>query len=182
MRAWLHARAARWGLMDRDWSRLGAKLAQARKTMGLKQPELAERIGAGRATIQNIEAGKAYQDITPAIRNYAEAVGWTYDSVARVLDGGDPEMAERRPGQAGGHPAESDLPPDVAMEIRNGRTLGSTVVHLGPKDSDARMIVLLKGDVDMTAEEVDEALREWRKRRRHLQGVTSDPESPFDSL
>lgn len=167
--------------MDRDWSRLGAKLAQARKIMGLKQPELAERIGVGRATIQNIEAGKAFKNITPAVRDYGEAVGWTYESVARVLDGGEPEMAQRPTGQAGAG-GDADLPPDVAMEIRNGRTLGSTVVHLGPKDSDARMIVLLKGDVDMTAEEVDEALKEWRRRRRHLQGSASDTESSFDSL
>ncbi|MFS4103851.1 helix-turn-helix domain-containing protein [Streptomyces sp. PD-S100-1] len=163
--------------MDRDWSRLGAKLAQARKTMGLKQPELAQRISVGRATIQNIEAGKPFKNITPAIRAYADAVGWTHDSVARVLAGGEPESA---------HPSTetdrgmSDLPPDVAMELRNGRTLGSTVVHLGPRDTDARMVVLLKGGVDMTPEDVEEALQEWRKRRRHLQETTPETGTPAD--
>lgn len=166
--------------MDRDWSRLGAKLAQARKTMGLKQPELAQRISAGRATIQNIEAGKPFKNITPAIRAYAEAVGWTHDSVARVLEGGDPEAA-LPPADAGSRAEVADLPPDVAMELRNGRTLGSTVVHLGPKDSDARMIVLLKGDDDMTPQEIEEALREWRRRRRHLQDSPSNTDVPTDN-
>lgn len=166
--------------MERDWSRLGVKLAQARKGTGLKQPELAERIGVGRATIQNIEAGKAFKNITPAIRDYAEAVGWTYDSVPRVLEGGDPEQAP--PEAAGGAALHtSDLPADVDLELRSGRTLGSTVVHLGPKDSDARIIVVLKGDTDMTEAEVEEAVKEWRRRRRHLQGVTSDTESTSDS-
>lgn len=164
--------------MDRDWSRLGAHLAQARKNAGLKQPELAARISVGRATIQNIEAGKAFKNITPAIRDYAEAVGWTYDSVARVLDGGDPAPA---PTEAEPARRASDLPADVDLELRSGQTLGSTVVHLGPKDSDARIVVVLKGDSDMTEEQVEEAVKEWRRRRRHLQGVTPDAESSPDT-
>ncbi|MFF8590044.1 helix-turn-helix domain-containing protein [Streptomyces sp. NPDC015220] len=165
--------------MDRDWSRLGAKLAQARRTMGLKQPELAQRISVGRATIQNIEAGKSFKNITPAIRAYAEAVGWTHDSAARVLAGGEPETAQPL-ADTDAHTGVSDLPPDVAMELRNGRTLGSTVVHLGPKGTDARMVVLLKGGVDMTPEEINEALQEWRRRRRHLQETTPDTGAPTD--
>lgn len=168
--------------MDRDWSRLGAKLAQARRNLGLKQPELAQRISVGRATIQNVEAGKPFKNITPAIRAYAEAVGWTHDSVTRVLDGGNPEMAQPRADDGRPQDGTADLPPDVAMELRNGRTLGSTVVHLGPKDSDARMIVLLKGDVDMTPQEVDEALKEWRRRRRHLQETAGDTDTTPDTL
>ncbi|MFI9598853.1 helix-turn-helix domain-containing protein [Streptomyces sp. NPDC052043] len=164
--------------MDRDWSRLGARLAQARKTMGLKQPELAQRISVGRATIQNIEAGKPFKNITPAVRAYADAVGWTHDSAARVLEGAEPELAQPA---AGDRSSASDLPPDVALELHSGRTLGSTVVHLGPKDSDARMIVLLKGGVDMTPQEVEEALTEWRRRRRHLQEVTQDTDATPDT-
>lgn len=165
--------------MDRDWSRLGAHLAQARKSKGLRQPELAESLGLGRATVQNIEAGKSFKNITPAIRDYAEAVGWTYDSVTRVLDGGDPELVEAQ--EAASSRPSSDLPPDVDMELRSGQTLGSTVVHLGPSDADARIVVVLKGDTDMTEEQVEEAIKEWRRRRRHLQGATNDSESSPDS-
>lgn len=165
--------------MDRDWSRLGAKLAQARKQMGLRQPELGEQIGVGRATIQKIEAGTPFKNITPAIRDYAEFVGWTYDSVPRVLAGGEPE-AGPPVGAPSQQTADQDLPPALALELHTGQTLDSTVVHLGPEDSDARIIVVLKGEANMTEEQLEEAWRRWRKSRRHLQGVTSEAEPTPD--
>lgn len=164
--------------MDRDWSRLGAKLAHARKAVGLKQPEMGERIGVGRATIQKIEAGTPFKNVTPAVRDYAESVGWTYDSVVRVLGGGEPEMVTA--------PTVSDssprgLSPAVEMELRSGKTLDSTVMHIGPESADARVIVILKGDVDITEEEVEQLMADWRRKRRHLQGVAMDADAPTDT-
>ncbi|MEU6990286.1 helix-turn-helix transcriptional regulator [Streptomyces sp. NPDC046465] len=164
--------------MDRDWSRLGAKLAHARKAVGLKQPEMGERIGVGRATIQKIEAGTPFKNITPAIRDYAEAVGWTYDSVVRVLGGGEPESVAP-PAADDGSPR--GLSPAVEMELRSGRTLDSTVVHIGPENADARIIVVLKGDVDITEEEVEQLMTDWRRKRRHLQSVATDPDASPDT-
>lgn len=37
----------------------GRRVAQARKRAGLSQPQLAEKVGVGRATIARIEAGTA---------------------------------------------------------------------------------------------------------------------------
>lgn len=161
--------------MDRDWSRLGTKLGEARKAAGLSQPQLAQQIGVGRATIQNIEAGTAYKKITGAIRGYAQAVGWTGDSAERVLNGGEPEVAVPPAPESEG---ATDLPPAVAMELRSGRTLDSTVLHFGREDDpDARVIVVLKGDADITEEELDAMMKQWRRARRKLQGIASDTDA-----
>lgn len=164
--------------MDRDWSRLGAALAHARKAKGLTQPEMGERIGVGRATIQKIEAGTPFKNVTPAIRDYAEALGWTYDSVVRVLAGGEPEQAAP-PAPDGTSPR--GLSPAVELELRSGKTLDSTVMHIGPENADARVIVVLKGDVDITEAEVAALMEDWRRKRRHLQGVAMDPDAPTDN-
>lgn len=165
---------------DQDWDRLGRAFAQGREEAHLTQVEAAERLGVSRGPIQNIERGRTGgqrpSKVTGTMRSYARLLGWADGSIERVLAGGEPEEAPTpAPAEPEQHPL-SDLSPDVQMELRSGRTLGSQVLHLGPPESDARVIVVLKGGEDITEEQMEEIMQDWRKRRRHLQGVATDPE------
>lgn len=170
--------------MTPDWARLGHAFAEARRAENLTQTDVADRISVSRTPIQAIErghaSGKPFLKVTGTMRAYARLLGWTDASIDQVLAGGDPEKVAPPPPPSAPEPP-SDLPPAIALELRSGQTIDSTVVHLGPEDSDARIIVVLKGESDMTDEQLEDAWRRWRKSRRHLQGITSDPESSPDS-
>jgi putative transcriptional regulator len=45
----------------------GHRVAQGRKRAGLTQPQLAEKVGVGRASIARIEAGKTSPSVTLAL-------------------------------------------------------------------------------------------------------------------
>jgi len=62
----------------------GHKVAQARKRAGLTQPQLAEKVGVGRATIARIEAGGTSPSVALALAISRE-LG---DSVEALFDGG----------------------------------------------------------------------------------------------
>ncbi|MFF1709244.1 helix-turn-helix transcriptional regulator [Streptomyces sp. NPDC058268] len=165
---------------DRDWDRLGRAFAKGREEAHLTQVEAAERLGVSRGPIQNIERGRTGAQrpskVTGTMRSYARLLGWADGSIERVLAGGEPEVAPTpAPASPEEHPP-SDLSPDVQMELRSGRTLGSQILHLGPPKSDARAIIILKGAEDITDEELDQIMQDWRKRRRRLQGIATDPE------
>ncbi|MFF2852596.1 helix-turn-helix domain-containing protein [Streptomyces sp. NPDC058001] len=177
--------------MDRDrdrWARLGRAFAEAREAIGLSQDQVAERIGVTRTTVQTIErghvGGKPPIKVTGTMRSYARLVGWTEDSITRVLGGGEPERVPTAPSAAPerevtpAEPAGSGLPAAVELELRQGETLESAVLHLGPEQSDARVIVVLKGASDITPEEMEEMMKQWRKTRRHLQSLAGDGKTP----
>jgi len=77
---------------------LGTALAQCRRAAGLTQNELAERIGAERTTVINMEAGR-----NPALERLVKAFSLCgYDLVAvprgatlRVIESGDVADGER---------------------------------------------------------------------------------------
>lgn len=170
---------------DRDWRRLARAFAEARRAIGLTQEEAAAELHVSRGPIQAIERGrqsngKDFTKVTGTMRAYARLVRWTEDSIDRVLDGGDPQQEEAPPPPVTPTDPASDLPLAVAMELRSGRTLDSTVVHIGPEESDARIIVVLKGNPDITEEQVEELMRDWRKQRRHLQGVATETDATPD--
>lgn len=169
---------------ERDWERLGQAFADARKDADLTQIEVAERLSVTRTPIQAIERGRQpngrpFIKVTSTMRAYARLVGWTEDSPNLILDGQDPEPAPA----AGEVPAEhkSTLPPAIDLELRSGKTLDSTVVHLGGEDEDSRIIVVLKGSEDISEEELEKLWQQWRRTRRHLQGLPSNPEAPKES-
>ncbi|MFL4904889.1 helix-turn-helix domain-containing protein [Streptomyces sp. MMS24-I2-30] len=169
----------------RDWERLGHAFAEARKAAGLTQVEVAERLSVSRTPIQAIERGRQpngspYTKVTGTMRAYARLVGWTEDSPVRILRGDEPEPATQ-PVQAQPPGQKSDLPPAIDLELRSGRTLDSTVVHLGPEDDDTRIIVVLKGAKDLSDEELEKLWHQWRRTRRHLQAMPSDPDAPQES-
>lgn len=164
---------------ERDWEKLGKAFAAARKTIGLTQPEAADQLDVSRTTVQAIERGRQsngapFDKVTATMRAYARLVGWTETSPALVLEGGEPQPAPDP--QAADQPP-SDLPPAVDRELRSGKTLDTTVVHLGSEDDDTRIIVVLKGGDSMTEEEIDEAWQKWRRTRRHLQAIPGESDT-----
>ncbi len=46
----------------------GNRVAQARKRTGLTQPQLAEKVGVGRATVARIEAGRQSPSVALALK------------------------------------------------------------------------------------------------------------------
>lgn len=173
--------------MERDWERLGRKFAEARETIGLTQVQAAGQLDVSRGPIQAIERGqqsngKPFTKVTATMRAYARLVGWTEDSPGRVADGGEPETAPL-PAPPPPEKPKSDLPPAIDRELRSGRYVDGAVIHLNPQDEDddTRIIVVLKSDEDISDEELDRRWQQWRRSRRHLQGIASEPDDPQDS-
>lgn len=171
---------------ERDWERLGHAFAEARKAASLTQVEVAERLSVTRTPIQAIERGRqpnggTFSKVTGTMRAYARLVGWTEDSPARILQGQGPEPAA----QPVSAPAEakSDLPPAVDRELRSGKTLDHSVIHLSGEDDedDVRIVVILKGGENMSEEEIDRRYEQWRRTRRHLQAIPGETDTPQEN-
>ncbi|GAA3113472.1 helix-turn-helix domain-containing protein [Streptomyces echinatus] len=177
-------REREWNLSN--WERLGRTFAAARRDKGLTQQEAADALHVSRAPIQAIERGRQsngtdFSKVTRTMRDYARLVGWTADSPSRILDGEEPEP-DVQPVPVQPEPAPSDLPPAVDRELRSGKTLDHTVVHMGSEeDDDTRIIVVLKGAEDISEEELDELWRKWRRTRRHLQAMPGETDAPTES-
>jgi transcriptional regulator with XRE-family HTH domain len=169
-----------------DWERLGRTFAAARRAKGLTQQEAADAIGVSRAPIQAVERGRQsngsdFTKVTRTMRDFARLVGWTDDSPARILDGEEPEPATQ-PVSAPAPEPGSSLPTAVDRELRAGKTLDHTVVHLGSEsDDDTRIIVVLKGAEDISEEELDELWHKWRRTRRHLQAIPGEADTPQET-
>ena len=168
-----------------DWERLGRAFAAGREEVGLTQVSAAKALGVSRTPIQAVERGRQsngqpFTKVTQTMRAYAKLVGWTDDSPARILNGQEPEPATQPVSSPTVEPP-SDLPPAVDRELRSGKTLDHTVVHLGSEDDDTRIIVVLKGGESMTEQEIDEAWQKWRRTRRHIQAIPGESDTPSDS-
>lgn len=168
---------------ERDWERLGEAFAEARKAANLTQVEVAERLSVTRTPIQAIERGRQangspFTKVTATMRSYARLLGWTEDSPTRILNGQEPEPATQPGSQSD---SKSDLPPAIDLELRTGKTIDHTVVHLGSEEEDARIIVVLKGAEDLSEAELEKLWHEWRRTRRQIQGIASDSDAVKDS-
>ena len=171
--------------MERDWERLGRAFAEAREALGLTQVAVAKELHVSRTPIQAVERGRQpngrpFAKVTGTMRAYARLLGWTEESPDLVADGGDPVAAPTQQAHEG---PESDLPPAVGRELRSGKTLDHTVIHLsGENDSDdVRIVVILQGSEDMTEEEIDRRFEQWRRTRRHLQAIPGESDAPSES-
>lgn len=166
-----------------NWELLGRSFAAAREAIGLTQVQAAEALGVSRTPIQAVERGRQsngqpFTKVTGTMRAYARLVGWTEASPAAILDGGEPEPATQPVSQRAAEP-KSDLPPAVDRELRSGKTLDHTVVHLGGEDDDdTRIIVVLKGAEGISEEELDRLWQQWRRTRRHLQAIPGETDTP----
>ncbi|MEU8316669.1 MULTISPECIES: helix-turn-helix transcriptional regulator [Actinomycetes] len=170
--------------MERDWSRLGRVMAEAREALKLTQVEVAERIGVSRTPIQSIERGDTRAKITGTMRGYAQLLGWTPESIDRVLAGGEPLM---RSADGGAQPApsradaavEPPLPPVLRAELGDGQVLAHGVYDL-TEDGSSRIVVVAMGKEGATAEEIDEFVRAWRQRQRGLRQLEASPNPEED--
>jgi hypothetical protein len=148
--------------------------------------QAAEALGVTRSPIQAIERGRQsngqpFTKVTGTMRAYARLVGWTETSPAGILNGEQPEPATR-PVSERAADRSPDLPPAVDRELRSGKTLDTTVVHIGGDgEDDTRIIVILKGAENMTEDQIDEAWHKWRKTRRHLQAIPGESDTPPES-
>ncbi|MFI6033021.1 helix-turn-helix domain-containing protein [Streptomyces sp. NPDC051315] len=167
---------------ERDWEALGKAYAEARKAADLTQADVAEQLHVSRTTVQAIERGalpnsSPFTKITSTMRAYARLVGWTETSPDRILNGEGPEPATQ-PVSAPAPESSSGLPTAIDRELRAGKTLDHTVVHLGSEsDDDTRIIVVLKGAEDISEDELDELWHKWRRTRRHLQAIPGESDT-----
>ncbi|WP_327655738.1 helix-turn-helix domain-containing protein [Streptomyces sp. NBC_00483] len=168
--------------MDRDWKRLGKALKADRESQGLTQPDVVDALESSLSTIQAIERGQEYGKPTRAIRSYARLLNWTDGSVEQVLSGGDPNHVVYATASLGGGKAPADvdlddkrLPLRIVHELKDdGALLDTTVIKVGDH---ARAVIVVKGDLDATAEEIEAALKAWRATQSQLQSP-ADGESP----
>lgn len=155
--------------MDRDWTRLGKALGDARKSpaIALTQEQMADEIGVGRSVIQLIEAGNRYKKPTPSVRAYAARVGWADGSIEAVLAGGEPTLkGAPAPATEAGPPADAGLPLRIVHELKGkGDLLDTAVIPLG---EDASMVVVVKGKPGASIEEIERSLEAWRKAQGQL--------------
>lgn len=168
-----------------DWKRLGRAFAEAREAAGLTQIEAGKAIGVSRGPIQSIErgrqsSGQAFAKVTGTMRAYAQLVGWTTGSPARILDGQEPEPATQPVSAAAADSPRSDLPSAIDREFRSGRPLDYAVVHLGEGADDTRLIVVFQGGEGATEEEIDRAWQKFRQTRRNLQ-ASGEADAPQET-
>jgi len=170
------------GTMD-DYARLGEQLKAARtaRRPRISQTDAAAALGVGRSTIQKMESGGAGQVTPTTLRAYAQWLGWSADSIERVLAGGDPVPAEETQHALSDAVPDASLPPDIEYELREGRVLGGQVFNLGPDDSDGQIIVLYQGRKDATPEEVERIAARYRQARRYLQNMGVDTDRVADN-
>ncbi|MFG2307623.1 helix-turn-helix transcriptional regulator [Streptomyces sp. NPDC048566] len=168
--------------MDEDTKRLGEALQAARegRRPKLTQPEAAEQLGVSRTTVQNIEAGR-FSKVNRTIRDYAKLLGWAEGAVDRVARGG-PVVASVEPDERDAADVDTlPIPPAVEYELRSAETLDAAVITLGPEEDDGHVIVILQGKKGATPEEVARIAERYRKARRYLQGLSSEPDEVADS-
>ncbi|MEI5522479.1 helix-turn-helix transcriptional regulator [Streptomyces brasiliscabiei] len=172
--------------MDQDYVRLGEELkaARERRRPRMTQPAAADALAVSRTTVQKMENGKADQVTPTTVRGYARLLGWSDDSVKRVLAGGDPIASDEQERMSADSavlaPQALGLSPAVEYELRSSEVLDSQVINLGPDEDDGHIIVVLQGKKGATPEEVERIAARYRRARRHLQGLAADPDVVAD--
>lgn len=89
-----------------DWSHLGVMIRRHRRQARMSQTDLATAVGMSLRTIGSYERGRVpagAPSVPDGYYDVARILGWTPDSVDRVLAGGEPQLA-------GAHaPSEAEL-------------------------------------------------------------------------
>lgn len=177
--------------MERDWERLGSTVRAARKAKGLTQQELGALVQVSRAAIQQIEQGKQFTKVTPALRAVEHALGWQRGSVEGVLGGGDPTLAPNPDGPTapGARPApapdvldDAQLPLRVRQALGEGHLLDATVIDLPAEGSDeagAQIVIVVKGKPTTSPEQMRKHVAAWERLERGLRAASAEAgESP----
>ncbi|MGW1465590.1 helix-turn-helix transcriptional regulator [Streptomyces sp. NPDC002308] len=162
--------------MDR-WVRLGEAFKAARAALKLTQSDVMRALDVSRATVQNVERGKAFTRLTSTHRAYARLVGWSGDSVEQVLAGGEPTPAvDTEPSVSGpGVFVPDDLPLHVAEELTAGRLLDTMVIRL---PGGGQAVVVARGKEGSSPEELQALMEAWRHIRPQLQEIGERSEGP----
>lgn len=150
--------------MDQDWKKLGEALKAARlaRKPKLTQVQVAAELNVSRPTIQNIERGVGLTKVTQTLRAYAQLLGWTPESPAQILAGGEPTDAIRGAESEAARPLGEGLPMTVQDELeREGAVVDTAVVQLPDGTS---VTVIVKGaSKNPTPEERQRNLEAWRR-------------------
>jgi transcriptional regulator with XRE-family HTH domain len=172
--------------MDRDWTRLGKAIADARRASDCTQEQFADAIGVKRGALQNIERGKI-KTVTTTLRVIESKLGWAKGSIEAVLEGGDPQGApEPEGGQVGPeeHPLAlaPELPLDILHELsaETGPVIGAGVLTVPGASPGSRLIVVFKGEPDASPEEIRADLLAWSAEQRRLRGLPTDESRPHE--
>src|SRR5690349_24313752 len=158
--------------MGRDWARLAGAIETARDELGMTQVALAEAAGVSESTIQNLESGKDRKRFPTSLPKVERGLQWASGSGEAVLLGGDPTPL------ASEEVAPSDalnLPLRIQQELAEGSLVDTTVLDLTPLGSNARMIVVIKGEPDATPEQIRKDILAWARARQLLEGL-GDPD------
>lgn len=85
--------------MEPQWNRLGEQIRRARRRGRLSQEDLASRAQVSKRTIGHYENGRVPEGaaIPDGYYKVADALGWTADSIDRVLQGGEPAADKGNP-------------------------------------------------------------------------------------
>lgn len=79
--------------MELPYERLTRLISEARKRQRLERPvDLMRVSGVSKSTIHRLDTGQELGET--ALRRISRAIGWTADSAANILAGGDPEEAD----------------------------------------------------------------------------------------
>jgi DNA-binding XRE family transcriptional regulator len=165
------------GVMDLDWARLGKALQAAREALKPKpkQEELAAELGVGRSVIQLIEGGHEYKKPTPTIRNFARRVGWTDESVDRVLAGGEPILAAEPSTEVPGYYPFPGLPLRIKHELKSeGEVVDTVVIPLGDGGS---AVVVVRNPPNATPEQRQRNLDAWLHMQAQLRELDYSDEN-----
>ncbi|MGW2837370.1 helix-turn-helix domain-containing protein [Streptomyces sp. NPDC001493] len=164
-----------------DWHALGQALQRAREAAGWTQREAASRLNVGYSTVQGIERGIPRARVSATMRSYAAALGWPRGAVENVLAGGEPpqpgtvesisvreSVGEVKRAPAAPVPAiEGQLPLRIVSDLNApGAVLDTAVVVL---PGGVQAVVVLKGQVDSSPEELQAAMDAWKRTSPRLQ-------------
>lgn len=163
--------------MGRDWKRLADAIRAARRENDWTQVQLADAAGVSEATVQNLESGAERRNVPTSLPKVERALGWSAGSGAAVLNGDEPTPLKHDDGTARSGETPDGLPLRIVQELADGPLLDTKVMDLTPLGSDARMIVVVKGNPTASAEQLRNDLLAWAKAQRHLQNLEDDDES-----
>ncbi|MFI8942663.1 helix-turn-helix domain-containing protein [Streptomyces syringium] len=172
--------------MDRDWARLGQAVQAARKKMGLTQAQLGEQLEVSRATVQLIEHGKEFVNVTRTHRALEPIFGWCRGSVEAVLNGGEPTpLSADAPDSATeaeqGEESQELLPLRIRQALGDGHLLDSTVIDLpaeGSDEPDAQIVIVVRSKPDATPERMRQSVAAWERVERQLRAIRAQGDAP----
>lgn len=176
--------------MEQDWGRLGRAVMEARKAAGLSQIELADAAGLSRSAVQSIERGRPFGSPQLSHRSVAQVLGWTPDSVAVVLGGGEPVRSAPAAEAfgptvsvaAGVEPVDElldDLTERVRAALLGGTVADADAIGLGDEPDDGEVVLIWKRGErpDVTPEQLRADLKKWARLQRVAREILADDES-----